>query len=46
MLAGTLAGVEMGLALMDVPHRAGGVTSAMAYLTEQARVETHDAVAR
>jgi alanine-glyoxylate transaminase/serine-glyoxylate transaminase/serine-pyruvate transaminase len=46
MLAGTLAGVEMGLALMDVPHRAGGVTSAMAYLTEQARIETHDAVAR
>ena len=46
MLAGTLAGVEMGLALLDVPHRAGGVTSAMVYLTEQARIETHDAVAR
>ena len=46
MLAGTLAGVEMGLALMDVPHRAGGVTAAMSYLTEQARIETHDAVAR
>jgi alanine-glyoxylate transaminase/serine-glyoxylate transaminase/serine-pyruvate transaminase len=46
MLAGTLAGVEMGLALMDVPHRAGGVTAAMLYLTSQARVETHDAVAR
>jgi len=46
MLAGTLAGVEMGLALMDVPHQTGGVTSAMAYLTEQARIETHVAVAR
>src|SRR5258708_30886198 len=46
MLAGTLAGVEMGLALLDVPHRAGGVTSAMAYLTEQARIKTYDAVAR
>jgi len=46
MLAGTLAGVEMGLALLDVPHRAGGVASAMVYLTEQARIETHDAVAR
>jgi alanine-glyoxylate transaminase/serine-glyoxylate transaminase/serine-pyruvate transaminase len=46
MLAGTLAGVEMGLALFDVPHRAGGVTAAMAYLTGDARMETHDAVAR
>jgi alanine-glyoxylate transaminase/serine-glyoxylate transaminase/serine-pyruvate transaminase len=46
MLAGTLAGVEMGLALMNVPHRAGGVTAAMEYLTEQARVESHDAVAQ
>jgi alanine-glyoxylate transaminase/serine-glyoxylate transaminase/serine-pyruvate transaminase len=46
MLAGTLAGVEMGLALMDVPHRAGGLAAAMGYLTEQARIETHDAVAR
>jgi len=45
-LAGTLAGVEMGLALMGVPHRAGGVTSAMGFLTEQARIETHGAVAR
>jgi len=28
-LAGTLAGVEMGLALAAVPHRAGGVQAAM-----------------
>ncbi len=36
-LAGTLTGVEMGLALAGVPHRAGGVDAAMAYLTECAR---------
>jgi alanine-glyoxylate transaminase/serine-glyoxylate transaminase/serine-pyruvate transaminase len=34
MLAGTLAGVEMGLALAGVPHRKGGVTAALDYLTE------------
>ncbi len=34
MLCGTLAGVEMGLALARVPHRAGGVDAAMAYLAE------------
>ena len=31
-LMGTLAGVEMGLELAAVPHRAGGVQSAMEYL--------------
>jgi alanine-glyoxylate transaminase/serine-glyoxylate transaminase/serine-pyruvate transaminase len=31
-LMGTLAGVEMGLALAKVPHRAGGVDAAMACL--------------
>ena len=31
-LMGTLAGVEMGLGLADVPHRAGGVNAAMTYL--------------
>jgi alanine-glyoxylate transaminase / serine-glyoxylate transaminase / serine-pyruvate transaminase len=36
-LAGTLAGVEMGLDLHGVPHRRGGVDAAMAYLTECAR---------
>ncbi len=36
-LAGTLAGVEMGLALAEVPHQPGGVASALAYLTEAAR---------
>jgi alanine-glyoxylate transaminase / serine-glyoxylate transaminase / serine-pyruvate transaminase len=38
-LLGTLAGVEMGLALAGVPHRQGGVAAAMAYLAgaEQTR---------
>ena len=36
MLAGTLSGVEMGLELAGVPHRKGGVTDALAYLTAQA----------
>jgi len=32
MLCGTLCGVEMGLALRNVPHRAGGVLEALAFL--------------
>jgi alanine-glyoxylate transaminase/serine-glyoxylate transaminase/serine-pyruvate transaminase len=32
MLAGTLCGVEMGLAAAGVPHRAGGVLAALEYL--------------
>jgi alanine-glyoxylate transaminase / serine-glyoxylate transaminase / serine-pyruvate transaminase len=32
MLMGTLAGVEMALALAGVPHRQGGVAAAMEYL--------------
>jgi alanine-glyoxylate transaminase / serine-glyoxylate transaminase / serine-pyruvate transaminase len=34
MLLGTLAGVEMGLAIAGVPHRKGGVDAAMAYLAQ------------
>jgi len=34
MLAGTLAGVEMGLTLAGIPHSAGGVLAALDYLTE------------
>lgn len=34
MLAGTLAGVEMGLKLAGVPHRPGGVGRALDYLAE------------
>lgn len=35
MLAGTLAGVEMGLARADVPHEPGGVQAALDYLAER-----------
>jgi alanine-glyoxylate transaminase/serine-glyoxylate transaminase/serine-pyruvate transaminase len=36
MLAGTLSGVEMGLALADIPHQRGGVEAALQYLAETA----------
>jgi len=36
-LAGTLAGVEMGLELAGVPHKKGGVLAAFEHLTERAR---------
>jgi len=36
-LAGTLAGVEMGLELAGVPRRKGGVQAALDYLTERAK---------
>jgi alanine-glyoxylate transaminase/serine-glyoxylate transaminase/serine-pyruvate transaminase len=36
-LAGTLAGVEMGLELAGVPHQKGGVQAAMEYLASEAR---------
>ena len=36
-LMGTLAGVEMGLGLADIPHRSGGVDAAMTYLTSCSR---------
>jgi alanine-glyoxylate transaminase/serine-glyoxylate transaminase/serine-pyruvate transaminase len=36
-LMGTLAGIEMGLGLADVPHRKGGVAAAMEYLAATAR---------
>ncbi len=34
MLAGTLAGVEMGLGLAGVPHEKGGVMAALEYLAD------------
>jgi len=37
MLAGTLSGVEMGLALAEVPHSTGGVAAALEYLTRSAQ---------
>ena len=38
MLAGTLSGVEMGLGLAGIPGCSGGVTAALEYLAEQARL--------
>ena len=35
-LAGTLSGVEMGLKLADVPHKAGGVLAALDMLASEA----------
>jgi alanine-glyoxylate transaminase/serine-glyoxylate transaminase/serine-pyruvate transaminase len=35
MLAGTLAGVEMGLGLAGIPHRKGGIAAALDYLIGQ-----------
>ena len=37
MLAGTLCGLEMGLALAGVPHTRGGVMAALEYLSQQGR---------
>jgi alanine-glyoxylate transaminase/serine-glyoxylate transaminase/serine-pyruvate transaminase len=37
MLMGTLAGVEMSLALAGVPHQRGGVAAAMDYLSGNRR---------
>jgi alanine-glyoxylate transaminase / serine-glyoxylate transaminase / serine-pyruvate transaminase len=36
MLAGTLAGVEMGLTVAGIPHSKGGAAAAIEYLTEAA----------
>jgi alanine-glyoxylate transaminase/serine-glyoxylate transaminase/serine-pyruvate transaminase len=38
-LAGTLAGVEMGLSLGGIPHQRGGVDAALSYLLETPVVE-------
>src|SRR5580700_9369167 len=37
MLAGTLGGVEMGLAVAGVPYSKGGVAAALDYLTQSAK---------
>ena len=44
-LAGTLAGVEMGLALAGVPHRKGGVDAAMEFLADAATRRRKERVA-
>jgi alanine-glyoxylate transaminase/serine-glyoxylate transaminase/serine-pyruvate transaminase len=46
MLAGTLSGVEMGLALAGVPHKPGGVQAAMQSLTASAQKTEHASAAR
>ncbi len=45
MLAGTLAGVEMGLARAGVPHARGGVQAALDYLSDPAPAESLRATA-
>jgi len=40
MLAGTLSGVEMGLALAGIPKSASGVAAALEYLTEEIRARS------
>ena len=42
-LAGTLSGVEMGLALAAVPHKKGGAQAALDYLVECARAPARKA---
>lgn len=37
MLAGTLAGVEMGLSIAAVPHKKGGINAALDYLALSSR---------
>ena len=41
MLMGTLGGVEMGLGLARVPHKAGGVQAALTYLRDTAPGARH-----
>ena len=36
MLSGTLSGVEMGLALSNIPHRSGGIVAALDHLSSAA----------
>ncbi len=43
MLAGTLSGVELGLGLAGVPHRAGGVQAALDHLAEAAAADRRNA---
>src|ERR1043166_905797 len=44
MLAGTLSGVEMGLKLAGVPHRAGGVSVALQNLADSSRYASQTTV--
>src|SRR3990172_8285900 len=44
-MAGSLSGVEMGLALAGVPHKKGGAQTALDYLIECARGKNMERVA-
>ena len=46
MLAGTLSGIEMGLALAGVPHKKGGVAATLDFLTDTARGKTRKPAAK
>jgi alanine-glyoxylate transaminase/serine-glyoxylate transaminase/serine-pyruvate transaminase len=46
MLAGTLCGIEMGLNLAGVPHRAGGVLAAMESLAPASKAMEPASMAR
>jgi alanine-glyoxylate transaminase/serine-glyoxylate transaminase/serine-pyruvate transaminase len=46
MLAGTLAGVEMGLAVAGVPHAKGGVQAALDFLADPNATESDNAKLR
>jgi alanine-glyoxylate transaminase/serine-glyoxylate transaminase/serine-pyruvate transaminase len=46
MLAGTLSGIEMGLRLAGVPHKAGGVMAALESLTSANQDARHATVGR
>jgi alanine-glyoxylate transaminase / serine-glyoxylate transaminase / serine-pyruvate transaminase len=41
MLAGTLAGIEMGLDIAGIPHRKAGITAALDYLAEQGKAAAY-----
>jgi alanine-glyoxylate transaminase/serine-glyoxylate transaminase/serine-pyruvate transaminase len=45
MLAGTLAGVEMGLSVAGIPHVKGGIQAAMRYLVDPRAKEKDDGAA-
>jgi hypothetical protein len=45
MLAGTLAGVEMGLSVAGIPHAQGGIQAAMSYLVDPRGKEKDDRAA-
>jgi alanine-glyoxylate transaminase / serine-glyoxylate transaminase / serine-pyruvate transaminase len=45
MLAGTLAGVEMGLSVAGIPHVQGGIQAAMRYLVDPRAKEKDDGAA-